>query len=280
MPKKNETEITFSTRRQKPIRLEADKAWTADIFFAIYGTTTNAEIEAALSAGKEVLCKLNQSGDDYYIPLTRRSGATTHRFGAQYGTTEGTDFYTVGASCVSDTWRAWSRQVMRMPPNPSNGDVPMYNGSAWVASAVPTKVFWATYGTTTETELRTAVNNGCVVLCTNGNDAGVYMLTAYTLTDDGDYFLFATYSGGTYIKCLECIQNTWRTANQLIPSASTSTPKPLGTAQKGTTTAYARGDHVHAMPSAADVGAVKSDWGVENAGKTLMIGSDGKVTAV
>jgi hypothetical protein len=278
MPKKNETEITFSTRRQKPIRLEADKAWTADIFFAIYGTTTNAEIEAALSAGKEVLCKLTHGGVDYYLPLTRVDDASTHRFASQNITETGVR--TVGALCSSNVWSSRSYKMMIAPANPSAGDVPMYDGSVWVAAAVPTEVFWATYGTTTETELRTAVNNGCVVLCTNGNDAGVYMLTAYTLTDDGDYFLFSTYSGGTYIKCLECIQNTWRTANQLIPSASTSTPKPLGTAQKGTATAYARGDHVHAMPSAADVGAVKSDWGVENAGKTLMIGSDGKVTAV
>jgi hypothetical protein len=33
-------------------------------------------------------------------------------------------------------------------------------------------------------------------------------------------------------------------------------PQPLGTADPGTATAYSRGDHVHAMPDAADVGAL------------------------
>ena len=37
---------------------------------------------------------------------------------------------------------------------------------------------------------------------------------------------------------------------------SSSTPQPLGTAAVGTATDAARGDHVHAMPSAADVGAI------------------------
>ena len=40
-----------------------------------------------------------------------------------------------------------------------------------------------------------------------------------------------------------------------VPSAYTSTPSPLGTAAAGSSTAYAKGDHVHAMPSASDVGA-------------------------
>ena len=36
---------------------------------------------------------------------------------------------------------------------------------------------------------------------------------------------------------------------------SSATPAALGTAAAGTSTAVSRGDHVHAMPSAADVGA-------------------------
>lgn len=41
-----------------------------------------------------------------------------------------------------------------------------------------------------------------------------------------------------------------------VPSAYTSTPSPLGTAAAGSSSAYAKGDHVHAMPTAADVGAI------------------------
>jgi len=43
-----------------------------------------------------------------------------------------------------------------------------------------------------------------------------------------------------------------------VPSAYTSTPAALGTASAGSATAWAKGDHVHAMPSAADVGAIAS----------------------
>ena len=48
-----------------------------------------------------------------------------------------------------------------------------------------------------------------------------------------------------------------------VPSPASVTPSPLGTAAAGTSTDYARADHVHAMPSASDVGAyVKPSGGI------------------
>lgn len=42
-----------------------------------------------------------------------------------------------------------------------------------------------------------------------------------------------------------------------IPSAQSSgTPAALGTAARGTATTYSRSDHVHAKPTAADIGAI------------------------
>ena len=41
-----------------------------------------------------------------------------------------------------------------------------------------------------------------------------------------------------------------------VPSAYTSNPAALGTASAGSSTAYAKGDHVHAMPTASQVGAI------------------------
>lgn len=43
-----------------------------------------------------------------------------------------------------------------------------------------------------------------------------------------------------------------------VPSAATDTPSNLGTASVGTSTKYAREDHVHKMPTASDVGALPS----------------------
>jgi len=41
----------------------------------------------------------------------------------------------------------------------------------------------------------------------------------------------------------------------MLNAAGSATPQNLGTATPGTSTSYARQDHVHAMPTAADVGA-------------------------
>ena len=48
-----------------------------------------------------------------------------------------------------------------------------------------------------------------------------------------------------------------------IPSASSVAPAALGSAAIGTSNNFARADHVHAMPSAADVGAIPSVGNVE-----------------
>ena len=51
----------------------------------------------------------------------------------------------------------------------------------------------------------------------------------------------------------------------------TSTPAPLGVASAGESDNYARGDHVHAMPSASDVGAAP-------AVTEVTVATDGEVT--
>ena len=65
-----------------------------------------------------------------------------------------------------------------------------------------------------------------------------------------------------------------------VPSASDATPQALGTAAAGSSENYSRADHVHAMPSASDVGAVAENQGSGNAGKFLVVGSDGAVNPV
>ena len=44
-----------------------------------------------------------------------------------------------------------------------------------------------------------------------------------------------------------------------VPSAATATPADLGTAAVGSSSKYAKEDHVHKMPSASDVGALASN---------------------
>ena len=81
---------------------------------------------------------------------------------------------------------------------------------------------------------------------TGGGTASFTDVTDTTATDSdvlsGVYF----YSAGGV-----------RTAGAaVIPSPSDSTPQALGTAASGSSTDYSRADHVHAKPSASDIGAI------------------------
>ena len=65
-------------------------------------------------------------------------------------------------------------------------------------------------------------------------------------------------AGGTTGQYLKKKSNTdgdveWGTLS--VPSAATATPSDLGTAAVGSSSKYAKEDHVHKMPSASDVGA-------------------------
>lgn len=51
-----------------------------------------------------------------------------------------------------------------------------------------------------------------------------------------------------------------------IPAAATNLPSDLGTAYVGTSTKYARQDHVHKMPTATDVGALPNSTTIPQAG--------------
>lgn len=105
------------------------------------------------------------------------------------------------------------------PSTKSNGQVLTYDSSAgeWVA-ATPT------------TGNVNTVNN-------RGVDVGTTNITLY----------------GTDIKMSSSDPTTVQAA---IPAPATSTPADLGTAAVGTSTKFAREDHVHQMPSASDVGAI------------------------
>jgi hypothetical protein len=55
---------------------------------------------------------------------------------------------------------------------------------------------------------------------------------------------------------VQSVNGNTGTVTVAVPSASTTTPSALGVAAAGTASEFSRGDHVHAMPSASDVGAV------------------------
>lgn len=80
-----------------PASIGAKAADESDVFIAIYGTTTNAEIEAALDAGKLVFLHLN--GILPIIPFTRRSGAHIHIFTIATGNVQVMQY-----KCQNNNW--------------------------------------------------------------------------------------------------------------------------------------------------------------------------------
>lgn len=63
-------------------------------------------------------------------------------------------------------------------------------------------------------------------------------------------------TAGQHLKSNGAGAPTWETP-AAVPSPAGSDPEPLGGADVGSSTAYARSDHVHPMPNAADVGAIE-----------------------
>lgn len=75
---------------------------------------------------------------------------------------------------------------------------------------------------------------------------------------NGDVIVPDTPMEGLYDAIIEYGDEHWSGGGS-SPSPSSATPQPLGTASAGSSTDYSRADHVHAMPSASDVGALASN---------------------
>lgn len=129
----------------------------------------------------------------------------------------------------------------------------------------------------------------CLTACNNEAFAANHWTEITDLSDDivkqvlyqiaAEYDSTATYALGAYCihqkalyRCTTAISTAeaWTAAHWTattvsaelaaisVPSPSSSTPQPLGTAAAGSSTDYSRADHVHAKPTAADVGALSS----------------------
>lgn len=153
------------------------------------------------------------------------------------------------------------------------------------------EIFWATYGTTTSAEIEAAYQAGKLCLVAYG--VAAYMLVSRV---SATYHVFgSTSTGGRLIFCL-CNNNAWSVSNVTIPtktsdltndsgfvdasgaasaapvqsvngntgavtvtvpSAATTAPANLGaSAAVGNGTTWARSNHVHKRPTAAEVGAI------------------------
>ena len=134
------------------------------------------------------------------------------------------------------------------------------------------QVFIATYGTTTNAQIETAYSAGKMVFAADSSDN---VATLEEIVIGEDFALFTFYHNG-YMAVWQCENDTWTWSSKLIPSAYTSSPAMDGTASAGSSANYAKGDHVHPT----DTSRLAANQGSGNAGKFLVVGSDGVVTPV
>lgn len=139
------------------------------------------------------------------------------------------------------------------------------------------QIFWATYGTTSASDIETAYQAGKTILCKyNG-----YVYTMMYRGSSSLFRFFAFNNGSNNAYYIACSSGTWTNGSvDFGPSLSDVAAKALGTASAGTSTTVSRSDHVHAKPSASDIGAVAVAQGVGHAGEFLVVGSDGNITTV
>lgn len=139
------------------------------------------------------------------------------------------------------------------------------------------QIFWATYGTTSANDIETAYQAGKTILCKyNG-----YVYTMMYRGTSTLFRFFAFNNGSNNAYYIACSSGTWTNGSvDFGPPLSNAAAKALGTASAGTSTTASRSDHVHAKPSASDIGAVAVAQGVAHAGEFVVVGSDGNITTV
>jgi hypothetical protein len=123
-----------------------------------------------------------------------------------------------------------------------------------------TEIEIITIGTATSSDIETAYQAGKAVFgkYTSNNTVTIYPLMKRS--DATTHFFGGLYKAAgnntITVRSFQCINNVWGYAQKIVPDASSATPSALGTAAAGSSDDFSRADHVHAMPSASDVGAI------------------------
>lgn len=138
------------------------------------------------------------------------------------------------------------------PASANANDVLTFLNGVWAAAAAKKEIFVATYGTTTYAQVQAALDEGKIPVCYYGEYDDYFYIYSGTHNSRHQFFNYET---GELRKLMLWATDTWTNSTREVPLPSSTAPAALGTAAVGTGTTYARADHVHAMPSASDVGA-------------------------
>lgn len=174
-----------------------------------------------------------------------------------------------------------------------NGEWDKASGPTVFAATVVLSYSGGTWSATSETDgadIMAAINAGDVPIVIAEYDSGdeVYHFAASLKGCDGEtYSVFRAFTDeGDSVSIGWDLGNDdqWSLGVEVtaapwladIPSPSDANPQAPGTAAPGTSADYSRADHVHPT----DTSRLAADQGVGNAGKFLVVGSDGMVVPV
>lgn len=254
-----------------------------------------------------------QIGNDYFI--SRSSIASSN---GQTGTPRQGDmvwfnntyYYVVTFNVLRDAYqvsRGYTFTTANVPSGGSTGyRLVKASDTDYDATWDSPEVFYATYGSTSSNNILSAAEAGKFVVLKNTTETQtldsiydycplVSVSVRYNSSDPAERlpvhrvaaFARANVDGTIYWAtatwALGQLTDTWAQGTISASGGGTpydSTPSALGTASAGVSSDYSRGDHVHAMPTASQVGAVATAQGTSHAGEFLVVGSDGNVTTV
>lgn len=160
-----------------------------------------------------------------------------------------------------------------------------------VVTAALDRIFIAQYGVTSYAEIIAALTAGKFVFAydsgTPGQDACPLLAMPDSWTGDIYFCSPVLYNSSDGVPRFKIFRVEWGTATwSTFMSANlvcegdispySSLPASNGTAYAGASSAYARGDHVHPT----DTSRLAANQGSANAGKFLVVGSDGNVTTM
>ena len=220
-----------------------------DVFIATYGTTTFADIVAAIEAGKTVICK--DSGIYLMLDKAVTTGTTSSQY-VRFCATCNTDDNKINTRqrkvTYSDTWSSTSFTVAKdaevnvqsdwnqatttadsyiknKPTIPSKTSDLTNDSNFITASDVPQEVFVATYNSTSYADVLAAYSAGKIILVKEGA-----MLNSVSLEyNSGTSKFYAYYALSTeYIGSYQLNSSGWSKVNTpLVPTYRTVNSKSL-----------------------------------------------------
>ena len=130
-------------------------------------------------------------------------------------------------------------------------------------------VYWATYGTTSVNELKTANTAGKAIFVKHTADDNDYILHLEEFTDDGYAYFHGR--GGDEDCFAQVTGTTWDFyTTPILHVQNSGTPAALGTASRGSATDASRADHVHPLPlKYTTLTIATSDWSSQSCTKTV-----------